>query len=226
MPEDDPPWRSPAPGDRRGLRRGPDVRPPQARHGTPSSQEETGLKTLWEQDAQRVNALYGEALNTHRVELGLPAVENVRDHVFTRQRLLAADPVLRPWQDLTDLDLVQTGAWLLPDERPLPEEVTAFVDSGTPPVYVRFDSMALHGTPDVAHKGPAPTKDSQSAALTAALDPRTGTGPMSGLDHPHRRGHSGGETAHRGAGCLIMTGRRRRSWRPGPANAWGCRSRQ
>ena len=28
---------------------------------------------------------------------------------------------------------VQTGAWILPDERPLPAELVAFLDAGTPP---------------------------------------------------------------------------------------------
>jgi vancomycin aglycone glucosyltransferase len=46
-----------------------------------------------------------------------------------------------PWQEPADLDVVQTGAWILPDERPLPAELEAFLDAGTPPVYVGFGSM-------------------------------------------------------------------------------------
>ncbi|MGQ4385560.1 glycosyltransferase [Streptomyces sp. SAS_270] len=124
--------------------------PPGARPGTPSPQDETDLKVLWEQDAQRVNALYGEALNRHRAAIGLPPVDNVRDHVFTGRGLLAADPVLGPWQELTDLELVQTGAWILPDERPLPAELVEFLDAGAPPVYVGFGSMASHTPKDIA----------------------------------------------------------------------------
>jgi vancomycin aglycone glucosyltransferase len=37
--------------------------------------------------------------------------------------------------------VVQTGAWILPDERPLPAELVAFLDAGPPPVYVGFGSM-------------------------------------------------------------------------------------
>ncbi|MEU5545498.1 glycosyltransferase [Streptomyces sioyaensis] len=122
---------------------------PGARPGTPSPPEETDLKVLWEQDAQRVNALYGEALNRHRAAIGLSPVDNVRDHVFTDQPWLAADPVLGPWQEMTDLDLVQTGAWILPDERPLPEGLEAFLGAGEPPVYVGFGSMAMHTSKDV-----------------------------------------------------------------------------
>ena len=68
-------------------------------------------------------------------------MDNVRDHVFTDHPWLAADPVLGPWQEPADLDVVQTGAWILPDERPLPAELEAFLDAGTPPVYVGFGSM-------------------------------------------------------------------------------------
>lgn len=123
---------------------------PGARPGTPSPREETDHKVLWEQDGQRVNALYGEALNRHRAAIGLPPVDNVRDHVVTRRPWLAADPVLGPWQELTELDLLQTGAWILPDERPLPEGLAAFLEAGEPPVYVGFGSMAMHTSKDVA----------------------------------------------------------------------------
>jgi len=37
--------------------------------------------------------------------------------------------------------VVQTGAWILPDERPLPPGLEAFLDAGPPPVYVGFGSM-------------------------------------------------------------------------------------
>jgi vancomycin aglycone glucosyltransferase len=124
--------------------------PPQPRPGKPSPQEETDNKVLWEQDAQRVNALYGVALNSHRAAIGLPPVDNVRDHVFTDQPWLAADPTLCPWQDMTDLDIVQTGAWILPDERPLPEALEAFLDAGAPPVYVGFGSMTMRTSTDLA----------------------------------------------------------------------------
>ncbi|RLV04538.1 glycosyl transferase [Streptomyces griseocarneus] len=123
---------------------------PGRRPGTPSPPEETDHKVLWEQDAQRVNALYGEALNRHRAALGMPPVDNVREHVCTGRPWLAADPVLGPWQNITELDLVQTGAWILPDERPLPEDLEAFLDAGEPPVYVGFGSMAMHTSKDLA----------------------------------------------------------------------------
>ncbi|MDT5323172.1 MAG: vancomycin aglycone glucosyltransferase, partial [Mycobacterium sp.] len=54
---------------------------------------------------------------------------------------LAADPILSPWPGSPYLDVVQTGAWILPAKRPLPAELVAFLDAGTPPVYVSFGSV-------------------------------------------------------------------------------------
>ncbi|MET7932365.1 glycosyltransferase [Streptomyces sp. NPDC005322] len=123
---------------------------PGVRPGKQSPQDETDNRVLWEQDAQRVNALYGEALNSHRAPIGLPPVDNVRDYVFTDQPWLAADATLCPSQGMTDLDIVQTGAWVLPDDRPLPEGLEAFLDASAPPVYVGFGSMAAHAPKDIA----------------------------------------------------------------------------
>nr|AXL05598.1 glycosyltransferase [uncultured bacterium] len=100
-------------------------------------------EVLWDLDAQHFDALYGEALNTRRAAIGLPPVVGVRDHVHTGQPWLAADPVLGPWRALPDADVVQTGAWVLPDERPLPADLVAFLDAGEPPVYVGFGSMPM-----------------------------------------------------------------------------------
>jgi vancomycin aglycone glucosyltransferase len=124
--------------------------PPSPRPGPPAPSGTTGNRALWDLDARKVNALYLAPLNTHRASIGLPPVDNVRDHVFADRPWLAADPVLGPWRELTDLDLVQTGAWILPDERPLPDDLLAFLDAGTPPVYVGFGSMPMRAAADVA----------------------------------------------------------------------------
>ena len=114
---------------------------PLPRPGRPFPPGETDNRVLWDVDAERVQALYGPPLNTHRAAIGLPPVDNVRDYVFTDRPWLAADPTLAPWRGSTELDVVQTGAWILPDERPLPAELEAFLDAGTPPVYVGFGSV-------------------------------------------------------------------------------------
>ena len=98
-------------------------------------------QTMWDVDAERVQALYGAPLNAHRASLGLPPVANVRDHVHGDRPWLACDPTLGPWPGSPVFDVVQTGAWILADERPLPSDLEAFLDAGTPPVYAGFSSV-------------------------------------------------------------------------------------
>jgi vancomycin aglycone glucosyltransferase len=101
----------------------------------------TDNQILWDKDVQVMNDLFGGGINTLRASIGLPKVDNVRDHVCTDRPWLAADPVLAPWQQPAKIDVVQTGAWILPDERPLPADLLAFLNAGTPPVYVGFGSL-------------------------------------------------------------------------------------
>jgi vancomycin aglycone glucosyltransferase len=125
-------------------------RRPLAYPGRPFPPEVTDNRVLWDLDAQNIDALFGAALNTNRAAAGLPPVDNVRDYVIGDQPWLATDPVLDPWQETPDLDVVQTGAWILPDARPLPAELVAFLAAGVPPVYVGFGSMPMHASPNVA----------------------------------------------------------------------------
>lgn len=124
--------------------------PPLAYVGRPFPPEVTDNRVLWELDAQSIDALFGAALNTSRASIGLPPVDNVRDYVIGDQPWLATDPTLDPWQETPDLDVVQTGAWILPDVRQLPAELVAFLDAGTPPVYVGFGSMPMRGSTNAA----------------------------------------------------------------------------
>lgn len=82
--------------------------------------------------------LAGGAVNGQRAAIGLPPVANLFDYAYTDQPWLAADPILAPL--LPGYDAVQTGAWILPDERPLSVELEAFLAAGPPPVYVGFGS--------------------------------------------------------------------------------------
>ncbi|MET9030420.1 glycosyltransferase [Nocardia sp. NPDC004168] len=117
--------------------------PPMPLPGDRPAPEAIGNQLLWEIDTHGWNAEFGHALNTGRMALGLPPVADVRDHVITESPWLAADPVLGPWSQSPGLDVVQTGAWIVPDDRPLPAELSAFLDAGTPPVYVGFGSMPM-----------------------------------------------------------------------------------
>ena len=115
--------------------------PPTPLPGRPLPPDVTDNQVLWDLNAEGYNAVFGAALNTHRVANGLPPVDNVRHYLLGDHPWLAADPVLAPWPEPADLDVVQTGAWILPDERPLPAGLEAFLDAGPPPVYVGFGSM-------------------------------------------------------------------------------------
>jgi len=96
---------------------------------------------LWAQDARRWNDTWGTLLNSHRVKLGLAQVSDVRRYILTGRPWLAADPMLGPWPDPADQAVFQTGAWILPDERPLSPELEAFLHAGEPPVYFGFGSI-------------------------------------------------------------------------------------
>lgn len=118
--------------------------------GHPLPREVTDSRLLWDFNARTMDALFGEAFRHHRAGLGLPPVDNVRDHVFGEQPLLASDPVLWPWRETPLCDALQTGAWILPDERPLPAGLMAFLDAGEPPVYVGFGSMFVPSAREAA----------------------------------------------------------------------------
>ena len=124
--------------------------PPNPWPGRPLPAGVTDNRVLWNVDAQSMKAIFGPAINHHRASIGLPDVDNIRDHVFTCQPWLAADPTLAPWQEAAGLDVVQTGAWVLPDERPLPADLEEFLDAGAPPVYVGFGSIPVSASQDVA----------------------------------------------------------------------------
>jgi vancomycin aglycone glucosyltransferase len=108
------------------------------------------VRELWARNAESFNNTFGSALNAHRVSRGLEPVNDVRPHMFTDHPWLAADPTLAPWPEPSEPAVFQTGAWILPDERPLSGEIDAFLEAGDPPIYFGFGSMrAPHGATDV-----------------------------------------------------------------------------
>ncbi|BBY21427.1 glycosyltransferase [Mycobacterium stomatepiae] len=123
--------------------------PPPEYVGRAMGTSEIDNRMMWNYNARNANALFGPTLNSHRAAIGLGPVDDVRSYAYTNHPWLAADPTLGPWQRLTDLHVVQTGAWVLHDERPLPAELEEFLDAGTPPVYVGFGSMPLWGSKEV-----------------------------------------------------------------------------
>ena len=101
----------------------------------------TDNQALWDRDVEVMNEIFGVGLNALRDMVGLPKVDNIRDYCYTNRPWMAADPVIAPWRPHAKLDVVQTGAWILPDERPLPADLLTFLDAGTPPVYIGFGSL-------------------------------------------------------------------------------------
>jgi vancomycin aglycone glucosyltransferase len=95
----------------------------------------------WARDTQRWNDAWRPPLNAQREVLGLAPIDDVRGHVLTNRPWLAADATLGPWPDPADANVFQTGAWILPDHRPLTPEIEAFLDAGDPPVYFGFGSV-------------------------------------------------------------------------------------
>ena len=154
---------------------------------------------------------FGDALNSQRASIGLPPVEQVIDYAFTDRPWLAADPVLDPLQP-TDPEVVQTGAWILPDERPLSAGLAAFLDAGPPPVYVGFGS------------GPAPAEAARVAieairaqghrvvlssgwAGLAPIDDRGDCFAVGEVNHQVLFGRVAGAVHHGGAGTTTAAAR-------------------
>ncbi len=98
---------------------------------------------LWARQAESQNSRLGPALNRCRESAGLEPVADVFGHVMTSRPWLNADPVLAPWPDPADGTVLQTGAWVVQDDRPLPGDLEAFLRTGEPPIYVGFGSMPM-----------------------------------------------------------------------------------
>jgi vancomycin aglycone glucosyltransferase len=107
----------------------------------PASDGSADNCTLWNQEAKRWNDHWAAAINVHRAAAGLAPVPDVRSYIFTDQPWLAADSMLAPWPETAELNVIQTGAWILSDQRQLPPQLEAFLDAGEPPVYFGFGSM-------------------------------------------------------------------------------------
>jgi vancomycin aglycone glucosyltransferase len=112
-------------------------------------EEVTDNLARWEWDVYKMQTIFGAPANAFRESLGLDQVENIRDHTYGGQPWLATDPVLSPWEP-TGLDVVQTGAWMLADTKPLSAELEAFLEAGEAPVYAGFGSMPMQAAKNAA----------------------------------------------------------------------------
>jgi vancomycin aglycone glucosyltransferase len=119
----------------------PDHAPPPApgqawEFGQPADNQER-----WLDNAKVWNARALERINRNRERLGLRPVDDVHGHIRTDHPWLAADPTLAPLPRTPGMQVLQTGAWILTDSRPLPPELEDFLDDGEPPIYLGFGSM-------------------------------------------------------------------------------------
>lgn len=95
---------------------------------------------LWannEEDFHRFRA----TLNEERANIGLGAVTNVQNYMFTERPWLAADAALAPVFPFAGMQVVQTGAWMISEQTELPDELEHFLAAGAPPIYLGFGSM-------------------------------------------------------------------------------------
>ncbi len=188
--------------------------PPLVWPGRPLPPDVTDNRVLWNLNTENMNALFGAAINTHRATIGLPPVDNVRDHVFTDRPWLAADPTLGPWLQSADLEVVQTGAWIRPDERPLPADLEAFLDAGTPPVYVGFGSMPMRDAQDIARAAIEAVRAqgcrvllSRGWAELALTDEQDGSFTVGEVNQPALFARVSGVVHHGGAGTTTTAAR-------------------
>jgi vancomycin aglycone glucosyltransferase len=113
-------------------------------HRTLSEDPETNGR-LWADYRRSWDERSLARVNANRARLGLAALEDGYGHILGDAPWLAADPVLGPAPATPGLSVVQTGAWMLRDESPLPAHVEAFLEAGEPPVYLGFGSMPAPG---------------------------------------------------------------------------------
>lgn len=105
----------------------------------------TDNRTLWKLNAEHLHVLLGDAVNAQRAAAGLPPTDSVRHRIISDRPWLAADPVLAPWQETPEVDVVQTGAWIRRDDRPLSTDLETFLADDAPPVFVGFGSHSVRG---------------------------------------------------------------------------------
>lgn len=115
--------------------------PPKMDKHYPQSLPAVVNRLLWKRDKRSWNQLFGGALNEERKKAGLPEVNGVLEHIFTERPWLAADSTLAPSPSTSGLQVVQTGAWFLPDSTALPHELQNFLANGEAPIYFGFGSM-------------------------------------------------------------------------------------
>jgi vancomycin aglycone glucosyltransferase len=165
-------------------------------------------------DTNSWNEQVAVPINAHRASIGLPPVDDLQDFMFTDHPWVAADPTLSPWQAPAHLSVVRTGAWILPDQRSLPAELVAFLDAGTPPVYVGFGSMAMLESKDIARVAIEAIRGQGRRVLIASgwaglapIDDRDDCIAVGEVNNQALFGHVAAVVHHGGAGTTMTAAR-------------------
>ncbi len=113
--------------------------PPPGQGAAPATS--ASIEQRWRDTAAAWNSRALDRINANRERLGMRPIRDVLDYVLTDRTWLAADGALAPLPTTEGRQVFQTGAWVLPDNRPLSPDIEAFLDRGPPPVFVGFGSM-------------------------------------------------------------------------------------
>jgi vancomycin aglycone glucosyltransferase len=192
----------------------PDHPPPKMRTRI-RSQALPGLvnRWLWKRDERSWDYFFLDAVNEQRGALGLRPVSHVAHYVSTDTPWLAADPVLGPAASCSsNMQVTQTGAWLLSDSSPLPDAVEKFLAAGEPPVYFGFGSMvaAARAGPmlvEVARALGRRAIVSRGWAELSFIDGRNDCMSIGDVNHERLFGRVAAIVHHGGAGTTIAAAR-------------------
>lgn len=118
-----------------------DVAPPHQPGQSATAGASMSIEERWRKTAAMWNERAIERVNRNRDRLGLAPIADVLEYVLTDHTWLAADPTLAPVPSTPGRTVVQTGAWVLRDQTPLPADLETFIAAGDAPVFVGFGSM-------------------------------------------------------------------------------------
>jgi len=101
--------------------------------------------SLWLNEEDYWNELYRDVVNQERAKFALAPTDNVLRHTIEGQSLLAADAIVMPLAPtiMYNMEIKQTGAWLLKSSSVLPDDVNQFLDEGDSPIYFGCGSMGV-----------------------------------------------------------------------------------
>lgn len=100
-------------------------------------------RALWALNDRVIAAAFGTPLGAARRRLGLPPIDGIAAHFFgASHALLASDPEIDPVAPDVRMAHPSFGSFHLPDVRPLPADLLAFVQEGPRPVYIGFGSVS------------------------------------------------------------------------------------